>query len=181
MWGMVALCGAVISCRAGIYDSVSNVKAQRADLIARQLQRCPLWTGMAEHDLQRREQVTEMYLRLAKYDTATIRAGITLYLGGFSSLSPQRYDAGEKVFAFVRVVFRVPRRFDAVREHLPFEVAGNPVYADGVDLLWPFSIDDNGHLHLTGVDQGHSGPAYNPLADFDQMARRLPRRLPASR
>ena len=184
LWGMAAflMCVAGISFATENHDSAANGTAERAELIARQLQSCPLWAEVSEHDLQRREQITETYLRLAQYDTATIRAGIALYLNSSPILSPQRYEAGEKIFAFVRVVFQVPRRFDATRGHLPFQPVGNPVYADGVDLLWPFSMDDNGRLHLTGVDQGHSGLAYNPLADFDQMARRLPRRrFPASR
>ena len=183
LWGMAALlmCVAGISCATENHDRVSNVTAERADLIARQLQQCPLWTEISEHDLKRREQITEMYLSLAQYDTATIRAGIVSYLNRSPVLSPQRYEAGAKIFAFLRVVFRVPRRFDAAREHVPFETAGNPVYPDGVDLLWPFSIDRHEGLQLTGVAIGLSGPAYNPLTDFDQMARRLPRRFSASR
>lgn len=181
LWGMAAflMCVAVISCSTENHDSASNVP--RADLVARQLQRCPLWTEVSEQDLKRREQITETYRSLAQYDTATIRAGMVLYLNRNPVLSPQRYEDGLKIFAFLRVVFQVPRRFDAVREHVPFETAGNPVYPDGLDLLWPFSMDDHGHLQLTGVAIGLSGPAYDPLADFDQMARRLPRRFPTSR
>lgn len=183
LWRMasILMCATVISCSTENRDSASNVTTERADLIARQLQRCPLWTEVSKNDLRRREQIAETYRSLAQYDTATIRAGILSYLNRSPALSPQRYEAGEMIFAFLRVVFQVPRRFDATREHLPFATAGNPVYPDGVDLLWPFSIDGHGRLQLTGVAVGLSGPAYNPLADFDQMSVRLQRRSPASR
>lgn len=147
-------------------------------MIALKLQRCPLWTEVPEHNFQLREEITETYRSVAHFDTATIRAGVALYLHQSAGLSPQQYESGEKIFAFLRVVFRVPRRFDAERQHMPYETAGNPVYPDGVDLLWPFSMNSHGRLQLTGVAIGLSGPEYNPLADFDQMARHLPRRFP---
>jgi hypothetical protein len=43
-------------------------------------------------------------------------------------------------------------------------------------------MDSSGRLRLTGVNLGlHSGPEYDPLHDFDQMALRLERRFPVSR
>lgn len=177
----VLICIAVISTCADIHDALANVTTERAAWIARQLQLCPDWTEVPAHDLRRRAQITETYLGLAQYDTRTIRAGIVWYLNRSPSMSPQRYVADLKVFAFLRVVFQVPRRFDAVREHLRFETAGNPVNANGLDLLWPFSMEGHGRLLLAGVAIGLSGPAYNPLADFDQLALRFQRRFPASR
>ena len=82
------------------------------------------------------------------------------------------------MFAFLRVVFDLPARFNPANERLPFELLGNPLHFDGVDLLWPFSIN-NGQLQLTSGPLGAlSGPSYDPFADFDQMALRLRRRFP---
>ena len=178
----VLMCVAVVSCSPGSRDRVVNVKPGKADVIARALQRCPLWTQTSERDIKQRQQITDMYLVVAQYDTTAIRDGIALYLNSYPASSPHRFDAGDKIFALLRVVFEVPRLFDVRRERLPFSLRGNPVQADGVDLLWPFSAGNDGHLQLTGVDLGvYSGPAYDPLADFDQMAVRLARRFPPSR
>ena len=82
------------------------------------------------------------------------------------------------MFAFLRVIFEVPVRRNGAT---PYGVLGNPIYDDGVDLLWPYSIDNSGRLVLTGVDSGvHVGSPYDPLADFDEMASRLGRRVPAA-
>jgi hypothetical protein len=175
---VVWMCLAIVSCSPGPRDRVVNVK--KADVIAGALQRCPLWTQTSEHDIKQRQQITDRYLVVAQYDTAVIRDGIALYLNSYPALSPQRFDAGDKIFALLRVVYKVPRRVEVRRERLPFSLRGNPVQADGVDLLWPFSIGNDGRLLLTGLDPGfHSGPAYEPLSDFDQMAVRLERRFPA--
>lgn len=184
LWRMSAflMSVAVISCSTVNNDSASNMTSDKAKLIARQLQRCPLWTEVSGRDLKRREQITETYLSLARYDTPTIRAGIVLYINRSPFLSLQRDEAGEKVYAFLRVIFQVPRRFEGARKNLPYGLMGNPIYADGVDLLWPFSMGDHGHLRLTGVMEGaYTGVMRNPVVDFDQMAVRLPRRFPASR
>jgi len=125
--------------------------------------------------------MTDVYRVVAQYDTTTIREGLALYLDRLPAPSVQSYEAGDKIFALLRVVFNVPPLFDVKREPLPFGLQGNPVQPEGVNLLWPFSIDTSGRLRLTGVQGGLSGPAFDPLGDFDQMAIRLKRRFPVSR
>lgn len=188
LWWRIAvfpMCLMVISCAARPNESATVAKANKSDLIAGELSRCPLWKGLPEHDIARRKEITDVFLDVAKYDTSTLRAGIVAYLNRYPALSPQIDDAGYEIFAFLRVVFLVPPHFGTTRESLrslPFSLLGNPVHDDGVDLLWPYSIDHDGHLHLTGFILGlHSGPPYDPLADFDQMAQRLERRFPVSR
>ena len=176
------MCLAVVSCSPLSRDVAVHVRSKNAELIARDLQRCPLWTQVSEHDSTQRHRITEVYLRVAQYDSTTIRAGISLYLNRYPPVSNEQFDASEKIFALLRVVFKVPRVFYVGREPLPFSLHGNPVQADGVDLLWPYSTSNDGRLLLTGVDEGiSSGPAYDPLSDFDQMAVRLERRFPVSR
>lgn len=151
-----------------------------AQLIAKELEQCPLWTEVAAHDIERREQITEAYIRIAKHPTETIRAGVALYLQRYQALSLQNFEAGEKIFALLRVIFDVPRRWNTAKGFLPYGLSGNPVYSDGVDLTWPYSTSASGHLVLSGIDPGmHTGPPYNPLFDFDQMTSRLGRRFPS--
>jgi hypothetical protein len=69
----------------------------------------------------------------------------------------------------------VPQPFDPSSK---FSFFGNPVYSDGADLLWPYSIDRTGQLVLSGVDTGmHTGPTPDGLSDFDLMASRFARRF----
>jgi hypothetical protein len=178
----IAICVCLASYFARAAEPVVSAQTESSELIARELQRCPSWATVPEGDAETRRQITDVYLNLARYDTATLRAGIARYVNSYPILSYQRVDATDKVFALLRVVFNVPHRFAATKEPLPFALFGNPVYPEGVDLLWPFSIDSDGKLHLTGVDQGtRPDPAYNAVADFDQMAARLQRRFPAKR
>jgi hypothetical protein len=150
--------------------------------VARVLEECPDWTSLSEFDLQERDKVTQIYLMLAQYDTTTLRAGIDSYLMRYlSSHRGEHIVASNKIFAFVRVLFDVPPRFFTQEHPFPFSLHGNPVYADGVDLLWPFSLDRQGKLHLTGVVAFLWGLPYDALHDFDAMAARLKQRFPVSR
>lgn len=170
----------VFSSAAQAEDPMPSAKEKNAESIARELERCPLWTQVPERDLATRNHVTQIYLRLAQYETETVRDGIGLYLNPYVTPSRQSFDANLKVFALVRVIFKVPARFRAGPDGVPFYLYGNPVYADGVDLLWPFSINRNGGLALTGVDlELHTGLAYRALPDFDKMASHFERRFPA--
>jgi hypothetical protein len=172
---------AIASCNSSAASSEGETSLKGSKLLALELARCPLWTEVPGKDVVARKRITHAYEGLAHYDNATIRTGISLYLQSFASFSWENYKAGEKIFAFLRVVFEVPRRFDATKGGLPYGILGNPVHSDGVDLLWPFSLEHDGQLALTGVDLVfHSGPPYDPIADFDQMASRLERRFPVS-
>jgi hypothetical protein len=153
-----------------------NMKTENAKIIAQQLQRCPCWISVRAEEVERRKEITKVYLKLSAYDNETIRAGIALYLKEHPLSDPESFYASEKLFAFMRVIFKIPRHIFATREH--FNTMGNPIREDGsVDLLWPFSMDDAGRLTLTGVDSGmHTGPPYDPLADFAMLASRFGRR-----
>jgi hypothetical protein len=148
---------------------------------ADELQRCPLWKDIAPQDAIRRQEVTDVYLSLAHYPTDIIRAGVNLYLKRYPDSDARYTEAGYKVFALERVVFRVPARF-RVGEQVPYALLGNPIKVEGVttyiDFLWPFSIDNRGRLALSGFGVGQiSGAPYNAMHDFDQMAAQLPRRF----
>lgn len=169
------------SARTQEADANGRANADGSEFIARELRRCPLWTTVPGGDLERRKHITDLYISLAHYSTATLRKGIASYLGTYPALSAERDNADDKVFAFLRIVFKVPTRFNATSERLPFGTRGNPIYVDGVDLLWPYSMSAAGELELTGVIGPTSGLPYNPLGDFDQMASRLERRFPPSR
>jgi len=176
----VLVCSALVSYSS--WSGAVDMRLQKTSVIAQTLRECPAWTQIPEKDVKQRLHITDVYLGVAQYDTTTIRDAISLYVNHFPASSPQYDEAGDKIFALLRVVFKVPPLVDVKKEPLPFSLLGNPVQPEGVNLLWPFSMDASGHLLLTGVDVGfHSGPAYDPLRDFDQMATRLERRFPVSR
>jgi hypothetical protein len=147
--------------------------------IAMELERCPSWTSVPQQDIARRKEITVAYSTLAKYSTDAIRGGVALYVESHSRRDPAYQEVVGKVFAFVRVVFRVPPHLQVGRDLL-YAIQGNPVSADHViDFLWPYSIDSAGELTLTGVPPvASSGPPYEAIPDFEQMENRLERRFP---
>ena len=146
-----------------------NTRQTDAQRIARSLDRCPLWTDVAEHDIHRRQSIIRLYERLTRFDTGTIRVGASVYLSAHGSAAPQFSNAREKIFAFVRVVFAEPERIP--RNNQSFGLLGNPRNSADIDLSWPFSIDNLGHLALTGADpRMHGGLPYDALSDFDVRA-----------
>jgi hypothetical protein len=181
---VIAMCFVSVlhAVRAG--ESEMNANAKGVVLVANELRGCALWTEIPQYDIEARKQITATYIALAHLDTETIRAGIASYIDSYIlDGQPKLHyiEAIEKVYAFLHVVFKVPQRADASKGS-PFGLMGNPVYPDGVDLLWPISIDRAGRLKLTGVDSGlHTGVPYDPLSDFDKMASQLERRFPATR
>lgn len=151
-----------------------------AKFIADELRHCPVWIEVPPQDKHRRQQITDIYLKLARYPTNVIRAGVYTYVMSYAPSDPRSMEAGYKVFALERVLFKVPRRF-RVGERIPYAIVGNPLIHDGaatyVNFLWPYSVGSAGRLVLTGSGVGQaSGPPYNPLRDFDEMAGRLARR-----
>jgi hypothetical protein len=162
-------------------DSAPGNAKPDATFIAEELQHCPLWKDVPPQDTDRRQQITDIYLNLARYPTEIIRAGVYLYVNSHALLDPQYIESGYKVFALERVVFKVPARF-RVGERFPYATLGNPLVPEGaatyIDFLWPYSTGSAGQLVLSGFGVGQlSGPPYNAMADFDEMAGRLPRRL----
>ena len=157
-----------------------------AKFIAEELRRCPLRTEIPPQDKDRRQQITNIYLSLAQYPTQVIRAGIYQYVDRYPRLDIRYDKANSKVFAFLRVVFKVPAQFPLTEQsRFPYAAPENPLKTERtitcVDFLWPYSIDDTGQLVLSGFPSTvFSGPPYDATRDFDQMAARLQRRLPAT-
>jgi hypothetical protein len=154
--------------------SLGNVKTKNVEFIARELQRCPCWLNVPVDEVARREEITDLYLKLADYDTETIRAGIASYLSEEKIADPGTFYAGAKVFALLRVVFQVPQYVVATGE---FYSMGNPVHDGSIELLWPYSMDGAGRLVLTGSALvGYTGLPADPLKEFDKFASRFGRR-----
>jgi hypothetical protein len=181
---LLCFAGASAASDSQTSDAAAANAIRDARFIADELRRCPLWTDIAPQDVDRRKQITDSYLNLARYPTDVIRAGIMQYVYSYAQLDQRYIEAGEKVFAFERVAFEVPKQF-RVGERFPYAVLGNPLKPEGtatyIDFLWPYSIGDAGQLVLSGIDVGPTtGPPYNATADFAEIAARLKRRLPAA-
>ena len=153
-----------------------------AHFIAEQLRACPDWYIVPPEDVGRRREITNIYLVLAHYPTDVLRSGIALYVDSYTVSELRYVEAGYKVFAFARVVFKVPLRVRAGERQ--YGTLGNPVIAEGpikyVDFLWPYSIDDAGKLILTGRGGFLSGMGYDPIADFNELSLRFERRFPST-
>jgi len=181
VWTQLLLVGGLLASRGTIAVSPSiEATIRDAQVVALELDRCPLWTQVPPQEVERRRKITDLYERLSRYPTDAIRAGVALYVQSYSPSDVRHVEAVQKVFAFVRVFFNVPSKF-ALDKQPPLSIAGSPVSVDRVvDFLWPFSIDAEGQLSLTGVDSGfHTGPDIDAIATFNVMETRLARRFPS--
>lgn len=176
-WIVMALTTAAVA-RADESPSF-EARTRGAERVAESLHRCPNWYGTPGSDVSTRQEITRIYSELARYDTNTVRAGIALYLYSFAATEPERHMGGVKVFAFLRVFFKVPEILNW--HQMYYGTFGNPHLDDTtLNFLWPYSVDGTGALVLTGEGTFMSGPPYNPLADFDRMEfDKLQRRFPA--
>lgn len=147
------------------------------EVIVNKLKLCPCWLEVPYNDTKRREQITKIYLDLSRHKTENLRNGIELYLEKYNRIDNNSFLAGAKVFAFLRVIFDLPEHYK-VRPEQIIHLMGNPMNEDGtVDLMWPYSKNDQGDILLTGESPPFfSGPPYNGLADFDGLASEFGRR-----
>jgi hypothetical protein len=151
--------------------------SEGARRISIELDRCPCWGDFASGEVELREGITRLYRQLATYPTETIREGVELELVSHKGELPGETGAALKVFAFLRVVFDVPPKGVASDARCAIGSMGNPVRNGVLDLLWPYSIDRDGKMSLTGVAVGvTSGRIPNELAAFDALAAQFPRR-----
>jgi hypothetical protein len=156
--------------------STTAMRTKNVDLIVHQLQICPCWAYVGPHDIETRKKITEIYIGLSAYDTGTIRAGLKRFLN-----EPGPFDllCDLKVFAFLRVLFKVPQHYVVTGKRPWLMLMGNPVENDGsIDLLWPYSIDYAGNLSLVGGDGKFffGGSVWDELPEFDYIASRFGRR-----
>jgi hypothetical protein len=144
--------------------------------IVEELQRCPPWITFRANETEFRSGITRLYFGITVYNTPTIRAAIQYLLSEYKegSNSDDRFYADAKVFALLRVIFKVPPGFGDVGNQ--FGSWGSPVQAGRVNLLWPYDIDSNGKLVLVGTGGRYFGPPYDALAEFDEFASLFPRR-----
>jgi hypothetical protein len=142
--------------------------------IVEALQRCPPWITFRADETEFRAGITRLYFEIAVYHTPTIRAAIQHFLSEYKEGTWDRLYADAKVFALLRVIFKVPPGFgDAGNHHGSW---GSPDKAGQVNLLWPYDIDGNGKLVLVGTGGRYFGPPYDALAEFDDFASFFPRR-----
>jgi hypothetical protein len=154
--------------------------AKPSELIAMTLRECADWTHVSPVNVRERKRITDTYLRLARFSNQDLRSGISLFLNSYPRRNTSYVEASEKVFALLRVVFDVPLKLDAQNGQL-YQQWGNPIVGPGErDFLWPFTVDDHGHLHLTAATAAtYLGAPPDVSREFDVMARTLQRRFPS--
>ncbi len=154
-----------------------QVYSPHARAIAIELARCPCWTHFRSDEVEFRAGITRLYVELAKYSKTEIRQGIEAYILSHETDLFGDIDARAKVFALLRVVFKVPAQGIAVADAGHIETYGNPVHDGVVDIFWPFSLNHGSELELTGVAlTDYSGSTLNPLVEFDTFAEKYPLR-----
>jgi len=131
---------------------------------ARQLEACPLWTGLDLQDRSGKDELFKSLDRLANFDASTILEGIKLYLAAHEN-GPTVVEAWQKVFVLNRFVINVP-------EHAGINTAyfggwtGIPTNSQGMNLLWPLQMT-GARFDLIATSIGFFGPDYRGAEEFD--------------
>jgi len=165
-----------------------NEEADIASIIAI-IDACPNWIDVSKDDFKTRSKITTIYKSLQKYDNSAIRDALNEIMSA-KILTSEAYTSQEnrraKVFALLRLLFEIPQGLlPALPQHNGIGIsisewghAYHMPYDGTVNLLWPFELRQ-GNLVLTGVGGRQTlwtGPTYNPIYEFDEMAKVYKRR-----
>jgi len=163
----------------------TNVSQSKIDTdmknIIETLQQTQSWLDLGKDDDVARAKITATYIQLSHYDNDTIRATLVKIESEYSF--GDLFQMGAKIFAWLRIIFNVPPGYCSDEVAKASVVSGRcfpaPVKDGRVDMLWPYTLDDNGNLILVKPEHGvfiYSGSPYSPTKDFDFMVKFYERR-----
>jgi hypothetical protein len=146
----------------------------------------PTW-GRSDTDT-RLKQIADAYVKVARYDDATIREAMEKYLlcclGGEKCNSAHEFSM-ENMVVLNRFVFNVPEHIS--RENLrklPFYFGmDTPDDGENVNLLWPLVVEKDGSFVLQPMSVFHTrdGPGPDALREFDIFQKAFGRRVPVQK
>ena len=145
------------------------------------------WTSTQDYEIDKRCQITSVYKTLAELPNEDIREGI-IRLEKMYTLrdKPDKLmDVRLKLFAFNRMVFAIPHQ-DYAAVNLKYTWTIRPLSESrGTDLslhdpAWPIAQDADGKFYIFGSLGDAQWTKYDPLKDFDELAKQYPRRYAQS-
>lgn len=169
------------------------------------IDRTPSWIGLMDIDTDIRYGIMRMFSWIAQLETQTLRQSIKNYLyqdpyiskmnneilqkAKNNGLDPLDIKKELKIYALLRVLFNIPDDVTLSKNipaynflshgrgsYNPKSKINNPTY-----LIWPFSLNPEGQLELTGDYAFHDWPQYdykkNLLLSFDYLNQKYGRRI----
>lgn len=147
---------------------IVNSKIQSIRKIYNLLDSCPAWNRMGSQNDESFNSILKQLDEISKFDAALVRIAIVNYTEKNLKGRMTDIDCYARIFLLNRYIFNVPDKL--IKSKRPFGGwAGIPMSDDGVNWLWPFSLDKENKLVLTGKYLGFFGPDYQFLEEFDYL------------
>jgi len=141
------------------------------DYIILKLQEMPVWTNIPPEETIDLDKILRILHEIDEYHSDVIRKAITVFYKSDASVD----DMG-RLLILNKFLFDLPE-WIPINSYRSFGGwLGIPEDGDRINLLWPFSQNEDGSLALTKRFLGYMGEAYLALEAFDYYLKRYGRR-----
>lgn len=137
----------------------------------------PDWSTMGPRDLDTHISILSCLWHISRYDTATIRDGVLLYVRDAKVGGPDRRDEA-RLFVLIKYLFDLPETLpeDAPKILKDYIVSPTSQSEPPADFRWPFVVERDGRITLEGT-YGFSWRWGYPIMDiFDAYSSHFKRR-----
>jgi hypothetical protein len=156
------------------------------------LETMPDWTSfsLGEAHAEERLVIEAQVKAIAALDLAAIRAGLEAYRRAHVAIETAYTAVEGKSLILIRYLFALPESLDHGSPHFPYfgcgvgwhglpfsDEPGHPSRWEPLSMRWPWSVDDDGQWHLTGVYTGYFGAPTSVMQEFDYAASHFGRRV----
>lgn len=146
-------------------------KRQLVQEVISKIQEMPVWTNIPPDKSVDSDKIMEVLHEIDQYGSEVIREAITAYYNSTGSLE----DMG-RLLLLNKFLFNLPEWVSS-NSYRPFGGwFGVPEEHDRVNLLWPFTLTENGSLVLARRFEGYMGEAYLAIEAFDYYLKTFGRR-----
>lgn len=125
----------------------------------------PELMALENNDIESKEKILRNLQLISEYDLSVVRSALEAYL----DIQETRKDHSGMTTLFLlnKYLFDIPEWVAVDRREYGGWSAPYDEKTNRLNVLWPFTYDEQRHLKLTQRLHGYMGPAYNPLPDFD--------------
>jgi hypothetical protein len=163
----------LVTVRVGASESnqVAQISEDAPEGVVRILDSCPAWSDSSA----KTEDILSHLAQVSARESSVIRAGMERFVA--RHISQKTYDIASmsKLFVLNRFLFAVPEK---VKVAAPFfgGFEGVPYNQSVMNVMWPLSFSDGGHIRLSGRYSGYSGDNYLAVQEFDFFLKKYGRR-----
>jgi hypothetical protein len=156
-------------------EIIKPAETEDVTVIISTLRDCGLWYMATDAA----SEIMDAYKKISIYDNDTIRN--TLIVIEKDTNAQTSLEMRGKVFALLRYLFDIPPGYRPLEESEQRAPGGwgSPVHNRMVNILWPLTMDESGHLRFASLKSDYllyTGELYSPVKDFDFMIKFYKRR-----